>query len=143
MDFFQKIFGATFLSAEAEAEQWRIQNKNTDQKIIVVLITSTICLALSKYLSDPFYLYQLLGTHTAGNTDPRLMELGWWALVLFFFYFIVPALVIKIYLREKLSGYGLRIKGAFKDYYLYIIMLLVMVPLVLFFSRTASFQARY
>jgi len=64
-------------------------------------------------------------------------------MILFTFYFIVPALFIRFYFREKLSAYGLQVKGAFKDYHLYIIMLLVMVPLVLFFSRTSSFQARY
>jgi membrane protease YdiL (CAAX protease family) len=59
------------------------------------------------------------------------------------FYFVLPVLIIKLVFRQNLSEYGLSFRGAFKDYKLYVYMLIVMIPLVLFFSRTASFQMRY
>ena len=145
----KNILSKTYYAAEAEAALSRTsaENKDADRKTISVLVVAAVCLALSKYLSDPYYLYKFISlfnfTQLSYQTDSRLLELGWWVLILFIFYFIVPALLIKIYLKEKLSGYGLKFKGAFKDHYLYVVMLVVMIPLVIFFSGTASFQARY
>lgn len=145
----QKIFGNTFTSAEAEAEQWRNDpaSKNRDKKTIIVCIATALCLTFSKYLVDPSYLYSFLHLFGAEMNwslqDLQFYQLTWWVAILMIFYFIVPVLVIKLLFREELSNYGLKLKGAFKDYYLYIIMLVIMIPLVLFFSRTESFQARY
>jgi membrane protease YdiL (CAAX protease family) len=51
--------------------------------------------------------------------------------------------LIKFTFKEKFSAYGLSMGGAFADYKIYVLMLCVMIPLVLFFSHTESFQARY
>ncbi|HEY6159981.1 MAG TPA: CPBP family intramembrane glutamic endopeptidase [Bacteroidia bacterium] len=147
--FFQKIFRNTFIRSEAEAEDWRSGDggRRFDVKTVLVCVVVALCLTCSRYLQETYYLWKtlsFLGIDALNlKTDDRLVELGWWAFVLSFFYFVVPFLFIRLVLGEKLSAYGFGIKGAFKDYYLYLIMLLVMVPLVLFFSRTESFQARY
>ena len=75
--------------------------------------------------------------------NEQLSQLANWVFVLCTFYFIVPVVVIKFFFKEDLSDYGLRWKGAFKDYWVYLVMLGIMVPLVAFFSTTRSFQARY
>ncbi|MBK6986723.1 MAG: CPBP family intramembrane metalloprotease [Bacteroidetes bacterium] len=72
-----------------------------------------------------------------------MYQLLFWVGVIIFFYILPPVLLITFVFKEKLADYGLSFKGAFKDYKLYVLMLLVMIPLVLYFSRTASFQARY
>jgi len=59
------------------------------------------------------------------------------------FYLVFPALFIRVVLGERLSDYGLRLKGAFKDYQLYLMMFAVMVPLVIAVSYAPSFQAKY
>jgi membrane protease YdiL (CAAX protease family) len=147
--FFNRIFHRTFTQAEAEALSWRdsAAGKMFDTKTALICVVVAVCLTCSRYLQETSYLWKtlsFLGIDVLNlKTDDRLLELGWWAFVLSFFYFVVPFLFIKLVLREKLSAYGFRIKGAFNDHYLYIIMLFVMVPLVLFFSRTESFQARY
>lgn len=77
------------------------------------------------------------------NKNAQLYRLLYWVGVMVIFYFIFPVLIIFFVFKQSLSDYGLRLKGAFKNYQLYIIMLCVMIPLVLFFSRTESFQSRY
>ncbi|HLG03891.1 MAG TPA: CPBP family intramembrane glutamic endopeptidase [Bacteroidia bacterium] len=52
-------------------------------------------------------------------------------------------MIVRFLFREKLTDYGLRWKGAFRDWWLYAGMLSVMTPLVLFFSTTESFLRRY
>ncbi len=77
------------------------------------------------------------------NANAELYRLIYWAGNVIFFYVIPPFLLIKFVFKENFAAYGLSLKGAFKDYKVYAIMLCVMIPLVLFFSRTESFQARY
>jgi len=77
------------------------------------------------------------------NDNVQLSRLADWVLILFTFYFIIPVAVIKFVFRENLSEYGLKWNGAFKEYWIYVLMLVIMVPLVGFFSTTDSFQSKY
>ncbi|MBI4946023.1 MAG: CPBP family intramembrane metalloprotease [Bacteroidetes bacterium] len=110
--------------------------KEIDVKIIMISVLSALCLTMNKYLPE-------IQTRIHFSENEQLSNLAKWVFILCGFYFVVPALVIKIVFKEKLSDYGLRWKGAFKNYYLYLIMLGVMIPLVYFFSKTAAFQAKY
>jgi len=60
LPFFQNVFVGTYVSAETEANSFRASEKGKvfDRKTISVLIITALCLALSKYLSDSFYLYK-------------------------------------------------------------------------------------
>lgn len=107
-----------------------------DKKAVVICILTAFCLTMNKYLPDYVSPVRIRG-------NEQLSELANWALVLCFFYFVVPALAVKVFFKEALSDYGLKFKGAFKEYRLYLLMLCIMVPLVTFFSGTASFQAKY
>lgn len=75
--------------------------------------------------------------------DAALYRLIYWASNVIFFYVVPPVILIKFVFKQNFSDYGLKFSGAFKDYKLYCIMLCVMIPLVLFFSHTQSFQERY
>lgn len=110
--------------------------KALDKKVIVISVFSALCLTMNEYLPD-------LISHVHFCDNRQLSNLASWVLILFTFYFIVPVLLIKILFKEDISEYGLKWKGAFKDYWIYIAMLCVMIPLVIFFSTTASFQSRY
>ena len=123
----REIFSKTF--SEHEADKF-------DYKVLVICVLTAICLTMNKYLPEMKMFFHF-------SDNEQLSQLGNWVFVLFTFYFIVPALAIKFLFKENLRDYGLRWKGAFKDYWLYIVMLCVMIPLVAFFSTTASFQARY
>ncbi len=149
------LFAHTFRSAEEESEHYRKVNPASDKKVIWICVVVALSLTFIKYFGDDTFftgflrgiglanLSEKFFTWTNLSENARLNHLAWWVFVIIFFYFIVPFLLIKFIFRERLSDYGLKWKGAFKDYYLYVIMLVVMVPLVLFFSTTHSFQERY
>jgi len=153
---FRKLFYNTFLMAESEAiEHSRSEQKKADWKLMLICITVAFSLTMIKYFGDfRFFTTSLQNIGLASLSDSyenvmtidpnaQLYRLAHWAGIILVFYFLLPVLLIKYAFREKLSDYGLRFKGAFKDYHLYLLMLLVMVPLVLYFSTTESFQARY
>jgi membrane protease YdiL (CAAX protease family) len=107
-----------------------------DKKAIAICVLTAFCLTMNKYLPG---LVSVI--HFSDNE--QLSDLANWVLILCTFYFILPVLVIKLFFREDLTDYGLKLKGAFKDYWIYLIMLSVIVPLVAYFSTTASFQEKY
>ena len=122
---------------------------------MLICITVAFSLSMIKYLGDYRFFLDLLKstglTHFADtfesqmttNPHAELYRLIYWASNVIFFYVIPPFILIRFVFKEKFAEYGLGFKGAFKDYKVYGAMLLVMIPLVLFFSTTKSFQARY
>jgi uncharacterized protein len=112
------------------------EGKAFDKKTMTVCVLTSFCLTMNKYLPE-----LIPSIHFSDNK--QLSDLVNWVMILCTFYFVFPAAVIKIFFKESLSGYGLKWKGAFADYWIYFTMLFVMVPLVIFFSTTPSFQAKY
>lgn len=149
------IFYNTFIEAEKEREDYAQTNKSSEIKTITVFVLTAFSLSMIYYWGRYDYLQSFLTDVGAtnlkatldqfiyGESTSNIGDLAYWVFILVSFYFVVPALVIKFFFKENLSDYGLKWKGALKDYHLYIIMLMVMIPLVLYFSGTKSFQARY
>jgi len=150
----KKLFFNTFNEVENEKEEYCRSHTSVDKKVIIVCILTAFCLSMIHYFGH--YDFARAVFSDAGATEfvkkadkfiygsfSNLRDLCYWATLVFVFYFIVPALTVKLIFKEQLSNYGLKLKGAFKDYYLYIFMLLVMIPLVAYFSTTKSFQDRY
>lgn len=117
-------------------ELFKPEEGSYDTKVIVICVITALCLTMNKYLPD------LISVNMFPD-NAQLSDLSSWVLVLCAFYFVIPVLIIKLIFRENISDYGLKLKGAFKDYWIYIAMLCVMIPLVAYFSTTASFQAKY
>ena len=144
----KKIVVDAYASAESDSAVHLANKKSPDYKVIFICILVAFSLTMIKYLGDVKFMLSILGhgqfeDFMTINPNSQLYRLIYWVGVMIVFYFIIPVLVIKFLFKESLSNYGLRFKGAFKDYKLYVIMLCVMIPLVLFFSRTQSFQERY
>jgi len=146
-----KIFSTAFYSAEGEINK---ENK-PDYKVMLICFTVALSLSFIKYFGDPKFLLEVLQSIgsdklatsfdalTSSNPNAGLYRLLYWASNVIFFYVVPPFILIKFVFKEKFSAYGLSFKGAFKDTKVYLIMLCVMIPLVLYFSGTKSFQARY
>src|ERR1051326_4350721 len=137
MSLVKDIFSKTYHDTQAFSEIYQSENgKSTDKKVLVICIFTALCLTMNKYLPEMrmFFLF---------SDNEQLSQLANWVFVLCIFYFVIPVLIVKLYFKENLSDYGLKWKGAFKEYWIYLVMLGVMIPLVAFFSTTKSFQARY
>ena len=150
----KKLFYDTFIEAEREREEYSLQNKSLDTRSITICVLTAFSLCMIYYFGRYNFLKSFLSDIGADgiltkidqiiyNSSNNFPDLCYWVFVLIFFYFVVPALIIKLIFKENLSDYGLKWKGAFEGYYLYIVMLLIMIPLVIYFSSTRSFQERY
>ena len=126
-----------------------------DPKTIAIFVIVALSVVMVRYLGDSKFLVlsvEGLGLNIFADflkelffksNNASLYRLIWWATSIIIFYFLIPVAILKLIWKEKLRDYGLKLKGAFKHYNVYFIMLLIMVPLVLFFSTTKSFQIRY
>lgn len=129
-----------------------------DFRVIIVLLSTAALLTVQYYvfragsLTDAIDVIERLGLSAAAEAlrgasdspaDGRLAELIYWALGTYLNYLVVPALLVKLVFRQRLRDYGVSLRGMFRGGWTYLAFFAVMVPLLLFFSRTDGFQARY
>ena len=154
--FVKGLFTDTYKQSEQESRDVILTgNGKADFKVMVICITVAFSIVMVRYFGDTFFtlsflesigatqLYLKLGHLFLKSEGRQLYSLLWWVSLILVFYLAVPVIIIKCWFKERLTDYGVKLKGAFKDYWLYIVMLLIMLPLVFHFSKTVSFQERY
>ncbi len=127
------------------------------RQAVVVILTATVCLTLIRFGktgSEPQWLTTPLrglgADGLAGDIEDNLLLLDrrefygrlWWSVVQIAGYTILPFLVVKVVLRQRLRDFGLRApsKGSFKTY---AGLFLLVLPLVVAVSFTPAFQDKY
>src|SRR6516162_6393206 len=131
------------------------------RKALIVLILTALLLTLQRYLCMYDGLDRLAESFTGtwwGNWLERYVEgfgnpfdrpqrrlpfLRHWAIGCVVFYFVLPALVVWFVFRQRLSDYGWKLRGAFADYWVYLVMFAIVGPLVLLVSLDGHFQYTY
>lgn len=83
------------------------------------------------------------GRWIAYSPDNNLPGLGWWALVVTVFYFVLPAAIIKLHWRADLRDFGLRLRIEPGFWKLLAVSSAIMLPLVYLMSLTEGFAAKY
>lgn len=152
----KQLFRSTWQAAEAEALAEKLNpTAGTRRRTWVVMVWTAAALTLINYAASTTSFASFLGL--CGQNDwqrrftewalyhdaAQLHQLIWWALVSIINYMLIPMLLIRFVLREPLGDYGLQTKAAFRGWPLYAIMLVVMLPLVAYFSGTTAFQQKY
>lgn len=129
-----------------------------DWKTMIVLLVSALSLAFIYYYGastsfrTEMKILSSVGLNSLGvrihdwlngHEKSSLHQLIYWACVCVFFYLIIPALVVRYILKEKLSDYGLKTKGMFSNWKIYLILFLIVFPFVILVSYEKSFQQTY
>ena len=147
----KKIVNSTFTSSQNTIKL----SEKLDFKVMYVCVTVAFSLAVIKYFGDwqfAFFCMKEIGLNDVAvsfqnlftiHKNASLFRLIYWVSIVIVFYCLPPFILIKWVFKEKWSDYGLSFKDAFADYKVYVLMLCVMIPLVVYFSTTESFQARY
>jgi len=73
----------------------------------------------------------------------RLVENLTWSIGCSFFYFVVPALVVKLVFRERLRDHGLAGQGFVRHLWIYVVLFVPVGLLVWAVSYSEAFQSRY
>jgi membrane protease YdiL (CAAX protease family) len=103
--------------------------EKVELKVGLICLTTALCLTFIHFSYVPF--------------NGQLERLTFWAAESFFFYFVIPAMLIKLVFKQNLAAYGFKLEGALKNWQLYLAMALFMLPVVYICSRTPNFQSHY
>jgi hypothetical protein len=133
--------------------------RRADAKAVTVLVAAALVLTLQRYacmtdeVNQTFGLLTRLGLGALadagraylgpGEETYQVQRLTWWAVGCFTVFFGLPALLVRLAFRERLADYGWKLRGAFADWWVYVVMFAVVGPLVLVASREPYFQATY
>lgn len=151
-----RVFVEPFRQTNAEARAYIAGARGAllDKKVIGVFVTTALCLTCVEYVAMSNRTWVLEGglrviglggladALASAMRDP-LNRLVYWALACITFYFVVPAAVIRFAFREKLSDYGIGLRGAFKDAWIYVLFFGTVAPALLIVSFDPHFQATY
>ena len=149
---------SVFRHAQHDALDQALRRPEVDRKVIAVLLTACIILTLHQYVfrggsfdNLPGVLRWFGAEDLAGRIDSlsygsqerQLAQLLYWAAGSVINYVLIPVLVVKLYLRERVADFGLRFRGILRSSWIYLAMFLIMIGPLTFFSRTDAFQAKY
>lgn len=143
MHFFYRIF--PFTPDDVKSVSWRP---------ILLTIIFSLCLVLTRFFVGSQHfdewgfivgktMQEKIHFYLHDHPDAELWDLVYWAGLLVVFYVFIPAFIIKVFLREKLSDYGLKIKGMFYGWKAYALMASFILPVVFFISFSPEFRNTY
>ena len=123
-------------------------------KPIIVTIIASLCLIGTRFFVGSHHFEDwgfLLGHRLETkidhyinyHPDQQLWQLVYWASSLFIFYVVIPVIVIKVFFRENLKDYGLKIKGMFYGWKAYLLMASFILPVVFLISFSSDFTNTY
>lgn len=130
---------------------------SSQARALVTLVTAALVLVFVQYivlargglqravsLEVPALVRQLAPELAAlAHRYARLMENLTWSVGCSFFYFVVPALVVKLVFRERLRDHGLSGRGFLRHLWIYAVLFTPVAILVWAVSYSEAFQSRY
>ncbi len=117
--------------------------KELDRKVIIIFISISILQTISwYYTSRRFFRYNFFDS-LQDNPNVYLIEYLYWFIGDFLTFFILPVLVIKIILKEKIKNYGVTAGDYKAGIKISLIFLSIMIPIIWFASALPDFSSAY
>jgi len=117
--------------------------RGMDRKVIIIFLSVAVLQTISWYYTSRNFFRHNIFPFYQNDPEVYLYEYLYWFVSDFITFFILSVVVIKFILRENLRDYGLQV-GELKLGILFsAIFLLIMIPLIWFFSSTPSFTEKY
>jgi len=114
-----------------------------DRKVVIIFLSIAVLQTISWYItSRSFFRYNIFPSYDS-NPNIYLIEYLYWFIGDFITFLILPVLIIRFVIKEKVSGYGMKVGDWQTGLKLSVIFLLIMLPLVWFFSSSPDFVSNY
>jgi membrane protease YdiL (CAAX protease family) len=132
-----------------------LQEINIDKKVLTVFISAAVILVLSEYYDSTSEINSLISwifgediykkydTLTLINGDFNFQNLLNWGLNCIVVFLLLPMFIVKFIFKENLSEYGFQFQGIRKHLWIYMLLIIVMIPIVFFISQTPAFLSKY
>ncbi|MCB9250427.1 MAG: hypothetical protein H6613_18685 [Ignavibacteriales bacterium] len=90
---------------QTELKHFLKELKTLDQKVVTIFLSSIIFFTVSWYFSNPKFFNEIFTFHK--QFDPLLEDLAsytYWFILDFFFFLVIPFLIIKFLFKEKIKN---------------------------------------
>lgn len=146
------------VEAESRAFLASTEARRPDRKVVLVLVTAAFCLLVQNYVGmtdmipDVAQTLERLGLGSASDwlmttmmdaPHGQLNRLLWWASFCLLTYVVIPGLVVRFALGERLRDYGVKLGGVFADSWVYLVMFAIAGPVIVVASAGERFQETY
>jgi uncharacterized protein len=122
-----------------EISSLKNHTKTLDRKVIVIFLSVAVLQTISWYITSRMFFRTNIFEQSQFHPQVYLIEYLYWFIGDFITFFVLPVLIIRIFLKEKLSSYGLQIGDYKAGLKITLIFFLVMLPIVWFASSSDSF----
>ncbi|MGB9595281.1 MAG: type II CAAX prenyl endopeptidase Rce1 family protein [Candidatus Poribacteria bacterium] len=129
-------------------EQWSIIDKEyikfkSDLKCIGSIILIIFLIVIQRYYGQPRFFTNIFGDLLANFPLPTIWSRLYTTFACSILYLIAPYIYIRLIFNERLKDFGWTLKGIAKYKWLYIAIILVVLPLVVLVSFSKSFSEHY
>ena len=117
--------------------------RGMDRKVIIVFLSVAVIQTISWYFTSRTFFRHNLFNYFSASQNVDLYSYLYWFIGDFFTLFILPAVIILLFLRRKPKNFGLQFgdyKAGLKISFYFLIIMLV---IIWFVSPSSSFQATY
>lgn len=126
-----------------ELSSLKNHTKTLDKKVVIIFLSVAVLQTISWYLTSRKFFRENFFEHYQFHPQVYLIEYLYWFIGDFITFLILPVLIIKFFIKEKISNYGLRIGDYKVGLKITLIYILIMLPLVWFVSSQNSFANVY
>ncbi len=131
--------------------------RRLDLQVFGVIILASLVLSFQEYYgsSNGYKIFEtplswfvddapgMLRSYFARGERAKLHRLFYWAGATARCYFVLPALWIKLVMRQRLRDFGFSLQGTARHAWIYITMYLLVLPALFVVGDTKSFQRQY
>lgn len=117
--------------------------KELDRKVITIFLSVAVLQTISYYITSRRFFRINIFPSFQSDPDVFLIEYLYWFIGDFITYFCLSVVVIKFFLKEHLRDYGLRWGEHKIGFTISALFILIMLPVIWFFSATPEFVEKY
>ncbi len=117
--------------------------KALDKKVVVVLLSTAFLQVISWYYASRIFFHLHFYSALSSNPNVYFYEIAYWYAANFLTMFVIPFLIIKFYLKEKMINYGITIGDAEAGLKLTLLFLLIMLPIIWIVTAQPVFALTY
>ncbi len=117
--------------------------KSLDKKVVTVLISTAILLTISWYYTSRLFFHLHFYEALSSSPNVYIYEFIYWYAGDFITLFVVPFLIIKFYLKERMTNYGITLGDVDAGLKITLLFLIIMIPIIWFVTAEPAFALTY
>jgi CAAX protease family protein len=131
------------LDIKKELKELKEITLSLDRKVVTVFLAVAVLQTISWYITSRRFFRDTIFPSYRFEPDIYLFEYLFWFIGDFITFFVLPYLIIRFLLKEKIADFGLKLGDWRVGLKISVLFFLIMLPLIWIVSTSPSFTAKY